>query len=88
MKMANITPRRDKNGNITSYTIRVYHGYDSNGKRLKPFTTSYKPEKGMTARQVEKALTVLSFNLRKNARKGITSIIGRHSRSMPNMLFS
>ena len=54
--MANITPRRDKNGNITSYTIRVYHGYDSNGKRLKPFTTSYKPEKGMTAKQIEKEL--------------------------------
>lgn len=53
--MANITPRRDKNGNITSYTIRVYHGYDSSGKRLKPFTTSYKPEKGMTAKQAEKA---------------------------------
>lgn len=54
--MANITPRRDKNGNITSYTIRVYHGYDSSGKRLKPFTTSYKPEKGMTAKQIEKEL--------------------------------
>lgn len=53
--MANITPRRDKNGNITSYTIRVYHGYDSSGKRLKPFTMSYKPDKGMTAKQAEKA---------------------------------
>lgn len=53
--MANITPRRDKNGNITSYTIRVYHGYDSSGKRLKPFTTSYKPDKGVTAKQAEKA---------------------------------
>lgn len=54
--MANITPRRNKNGEITSYTIRVYHGYDSSGKRLKPFSTSYKPEKGMTAKQIEKEL--------------------------------
>lgn len=52
--MANITPRRDKNGNITSYTIRVYHGYNSSGKRLKPFTTSYKPPKGLTAKQADK----------------------------------
>lgn len=52
--MANITPRRDKNGNIISYTIRVYHGYDSSGKRLKPFTTSYKPPKGLTAKQADK----------------------------------
>ena len=54
--MANITPRRDKNGNITSYTIRVYHGYDSSGKWLKPFTTSYKPEKGMTEKQIAREL--------------------------------
>ncbi len=54
--MANITPRHDKSGNITSYTIRVYHGYDSSGNRLKPFTTSYKPDKGMTAKQIEKEL--------------------------------
>lgn len=54
--MAAITPRKNKNGNITSYTIRVYRGYDSSGNRLKPFTTSYKPEKGMTAKQIEKEL--------------------------------
>ena len=60
--MANITPRRDKNGNITSFTIRVYHGYDSNGKRLKPFTTSYKPEKGMTVKQAEKAAQKFADN--------------------------
>ncbi len=41
--MPNITPRKNKNGEITSYTIRVYHGYDSKGKRLKPYTMSYKP---------------------------------------------
>lgn len=60
--MANITPRRNKGGEITSYTIRVYHGYDSSGKRLKPFTTSYKPEKGMTAKQAEKAAQKFADN--------------------------
>ncbi len=52
--MPNITPRKNKNGEITSYTIRVYHGYDSNGKRLKPYTMSYKPAPNMTAKQIEK----------------------------------
>ena len=52
--MPNITPRKNKNGEITSYTIRVYHGYDSSGKRLKPYTTSWKPPKGMTQKQMEK----------------------------------
>ncbi len=68
--MANITPRRDKNGNITSYTIRVYHGYDSSGKRLKPFTTSYKPKKGMTARQIEKALNRFAIQFEEQCIKG------------------
>lgn len=52
--MPNITPRVNKNGEITSYTIRVYHGYDSKGKRLKPYTMSYKPAPGMTTKQIEK----------------------------------
>lgn len=52
--MPNITPRKNKNGEITSYTIRVYHGYDSKGKRLKPYTMSYKPASNMTAKQIEK----------------------------------
>lgn len=68
--MANITPRRDKNGNITSYTIRVYHGYDSSGKRLKPFTTSYKPEKGMTAKQAEKELNRFAVKFEEQCTKG------------------
>lgn len=37
-KMANISSRKDKDGNIISYRIRVYHGYDSKGKRLKPYS--------------------------------------------------
>lgn len=52
--MPTITPRKNKNGEITSYTIRVYRGYDQSGNRLKPFTTSYKPPKDLTPRQAEK----------------------------------
>lgn len=52
--MPSITPRKNKNGEITSYTIRVYHGYDDKGKRLKAFTMSYKPSAGMTTKQIEK----------------------------------
>lgn len=52
--MPTITPRKNKNGEITSYTIRVYRGYGRSGNRLKPFTTSYKPPKDLTPRQAEK----------------------------------
>lgn len=54
--MANITPRRNKKGEVTSYTIRVFRGYDNHGKQLKPYITSYKPKTGMTEKQIEKEL--------------------------------
>ncbi len=71
--MANIAPRRNKDGEITSYTIRVYHGYDSSGKRLKPFTTSYKPEKGMTTRQIEKEVQRQAIEFEEQCKHGRVS---------------
>lgn len=49
--MASISARKNKNGVITSYYIRVFRGYDSNGKRINPYRTSFKPDKNMTERQ-------------------------------------
>lgn len=58
--MASITPRKDKNGNITGYRIRVSRGYDYNGNRLKPHTTEYKPPKGLTEKQIQRELIVFA----------------------------
>lgn len=52
--MVSISARKNKKGVITSYTIRVYNGYDINGKRLKSYTTNYKPAPNMTVKQAEK----------------------------------
>lgn len=68
--MANITPRKNKNGEITSYTIRVYHGYDKQGKRLKPYTMNYKPLPGMTARQMEKEVQRQALIFEEQCRQG------------------
>ena len=68
--MANITPRKNKDGVITSYTIRVYHGYDGAGKRLKPYTMSYKPAPNMTARQIEKELNRQAVQFEEQCRQG------------------
>ncbi|WP_303825930.1 site-specific integrase [Ruminococcus flavefaciens] len=54
--MANISERKDKNGNVISYRIRVSRGYGAKGEKLKPYEMTYKPEKGMTKRQIEKEL--------------------------------
>lgn len=70
--MASITPRKNKNGKITSYTIRVYHGYDSSGKRLKPFTMSYKPDSDMTAKQSGKEAKKQALLFEEKCRIGYT----------------
>ena len=41
--MASIQERRNKDGTITSFTIKVHRGRDSSGKQLKPYIMSYKP---------------------------------------------
>lgn len=68
--MPNITPRVNKNGEITSYTIRVYHGYDSKGKRLKPYTMSWKPAPGMTEKQIEKEVQRQALLFEEQCRSG------------------
>lgn len=39
--MANIQERRDKNGKLISFSIRVFRGRDSDGKQLKPYTKTF-----------------------------------------------
>lgn len=68
--MPNISPRKNKSGEITSYTIRVYHGYDQSGKRLKPYTMSYKPAPNMTAKQIEKEVQRQALIFEEQCRQG------------------
>lgn len=69
--MANITPRTNKDGEVTSYTIRVYHGYDGSGKRLKPYTKSFKPSPNMTQKQIEKELNKQAVQFEEQCKNGI-----------------
>ena len=59
--MASIVPRKDKSGNVVSYRIRVFRGYDEKGVKLKPFEKTYKPATGMTEKQIQKSLNELDF---------------------------
>lgn len=54
--MANISQRKNKNGEVISYRIRVARGYDSKGNKLKPYEMTWKPSPKMTAKQIEKEL--------------------------------
>ena len=70
--MPTITPRKNKDGDIISYTIRVYHGYDGQGKRLKPYTMTYKPAPNMTAKQIEKELQKISIEFEERCKNGMS----------------
>ena len=54
--MAYIEPRKNKHGEIIAYRIRVNKGYDKNGKKLKPYELTFKPDPDKTERQNMKAL--------------------------------
>lgn len=53
--MAYIEKRKNKKGEITAYRIRVYCGYDVNGKQMVQFKTWVPPD-GMTSGQIKKEL--------------------------------
>lgn len=71
--MANITPRKNKDGEIISYQIRVFRGRDADGKRLKDYMMTWKPSPGMTKRQIEKELAKQATLFEENCRMGNVS---------------
>lgn len=72
--MANITPRKDKHGNIISYQIRVFRGRNAAGKRLKDYMMTWKPSPEMTKRQIEKELTRQATLFEENCKSGNVSV--------------
>lgn len=68
--MASITPRKNKAGEIISYTIRVYRGYDINNNRLKPYLMTWKPDSGMTDRQIQKELQRQALQFERQCKNG------------------
>ena len=55
--MATVVPHKNKEGKIVSYQIQVFRGRDASGKKLKPYTMSWKvPETYKTKKSIQKAL--------------------------------
>ena len=52
--MANIQERRNKDGKLISFSIRVHRGRDSSGKQLKPFSTTFEVPVGWTETRAKK----------------------------------
>lgn len=71
--MATINPRYDKNGAIISYQIRVFRGRDSTGRRLKDYMMTWRPEPGMTKRQIEREVQRQATLFEENCKLGNVS---------------
>lgn len=65
--MATVEKHEGKNG--ISYRITVYAGFDSQGKRIRHRKT-WKPEPGMTARQMEKAAQRAAADFEQSIERG------------------
>lgn len=68
--MASISTRKNKNGEIISYRIRVSRGYDVKGNKLKPYEMTYKPDPNMTAKQIEKELNKQAVMFEEQCKRG------------------
>lgn len=71
--MASIRPRKNKNGEITSYQIRVFKGTAPDGTELKPYTTSFKLDPNKTDRQNEKALNKFVVEFEEKCKSGFAA---------------
>ena len=72
--MANITPRRNKDGEIISYQIRVFRGRNADGTRLKDYIMTWRPTLGMTKRQIAKELERQATLFEEACKQGQVSI--------------
>ena len=72
--MANITPRRNKDGEIISYQIRVFRGRNADGTRLKDYMMTWRPTPGMTTRQIAKELERQATLFEEACKQGQVSI--------------
>lgn len=71
--MATVTPRKNKNGDIISYQIQVYRGRSADGKKLKPYTTTWKVPKGLSEKKIQKELNRFTTLFEESCRNGIVS---------------
>ncbi len=69
--MANISARRNKDGKIISYRIRVSQGYTATGVRVKMHEMTWKPSPNMTERQIEKELHRQATLFEEQCRNGL-----------------
>lgn len=68
--MANIQERRDKSGQLISYSIRVHRGRGADGKQLKPYTATFDVSPTWTEKSARKKAQAFAATFERDCREG------------------
>lgn len=71
--MANLQERRNKEGKLVSYSIRVHRGRGADGKQLKPWTATFKVSPTWSEKTARKKAEAFAATFEKDCREGVTS---------------
>jgi len=71
--MANIQERRDKDGKLISFSIRVFRGRGADGKQLKPWTATFDVKPTWKEDAARKKAEAFAATFEKECREGTTS---------------
>ena len=72
-KMANIQERRNKEGKLISYSIRVHRGRGLDGKQLKPWTATFEVSPTWSEKTARKKAEAFAATFEKECREGTTT---------------
>lgn len=71
--MANITERRNKEGKLTSFLIRVHRGRGPDGRQLKPYTDTFKVQSTWSEKTARKKAEDYAAVFEKECKEGVRS---------------
>ena len=71
--MANLQERREKDGKLISYSIRIYRGRSQDGKQLKPFTATFEVKPTWSEKSARKKAEAYAATLEDRVRNGLVS---------------
>ncbi len=71
--MANIQERRNKDGKLISYSVRVHRGRGPDGKQLKPYTATFEVSPTWTEKSARKKAEAFAATFEKECREGTVS---------------
>ena len=71
--MANIQERRNKDGKLISFSIRVFRGRGADGKQLKPYTTTFDVPDSWSEKNARKKAEAYAATFERECKTGVRS---------------